>query len=193
MFRRSISLNVVAVCLSLLCGTYPTFAEEGTKCKCISHQAEAEATGTCSRTEDDTYCTLVFTTTQPKEYNDFVTRLQSLGLEIDPREALQIAYKYPPNNLNAEQLKGILPVLFAISQRTHFQYLTPEITKIFSGDISQIFEPYRKEGKSVIKTNVGNFNATISYGCMELSRGKVFTMVKTRWSKAEFFCDDFPK
>ena len=80
MFRRSISLNVVAVCLSLLCGTYPTFAEEGTKCKCISHQAEAEATGTCSRTEDDTYCTLVFTTTQPKEYNDFVTRLQSLGL-----------------------------------------------------------------------------------------------------------------
>jgi hypothetical protein len=128
-----------------------------------------------------------------KEYNDFVTRLQSLGLEIDPREALQIAYKYPPNNLNAEQLKGILPVLFAISQRTHFQYLTPEITKTFSGDISQIFEPYRKEGKSVIKTNVGNFNATISYGCMELSRGKVFTMVKTRWSKAEFFCDDFPK
>ncbi len=155
----------------------------------ISHQAEAEATGTCSRTEDDTYCTLVFTTT----HNDFVTLLQSLGLEKDPREALQIAYKYPPNNLNAEQLKGILPVLFAISQRTHFQYLTPEIAKTFSGDISQIFEPYRKEGKSVIKTNVDNFNATISYGCMELSRGKVFTMVKTRWSKAEFFCDDFPK
>jgi hypothetical protein len=192
MFRCSTSIYFVALfIISILFYTHPSFAEDGTKCKCISHPAEAEALGTCSRTEDDKYCTLVFTTTPQEEYDDFKKRLQSFNLMIDPREALKMAYNTPPNEFRDDQLKEILPILFAISQRTHFQNLTPHIAKLFSTNLKEIFGPYKGRGKSVKKINVGNFNAIISYGCIELRQNKIFTMVKTRWSNAEFFCDDF--
>jgi hypothetical protein len=179
--------------LSLLYSSFPSFAENGTKCKCINHPAEAEGVGTCSRTEDDKYCTLVFTTTPQEEYEDFKKRLQSIGLKMDPREALQMAYKIPPEGFKDEELKDILPVLFAISQRTHFQNLTPEIATSFSGDMNKIFGLFREKGKLVTERNVGIFKAKISYGCMELRIDKISTMVKTRWSNAELFCDDFPE
>ena len=187
--------NLARLCLiAFLSALITAYAEAGTKCKCETHLAEAEATGTCSRTEDKNYCTLVFTTTPQTEYQVFVNRLRKLGLNDDPRKILEMAYKMPPQSFNEKLLRQALPILFAISQRTYFQEVTADIAKAFGKQpLKEIQGAYQKEGTSVIKTKLGPFNATVSYGCIELKRGDLATMVKTRWSKAEFFCHDFKK
>ena len=192
MYMNSSKSILSGVCLIFLLFSIITqTAEAGTKCKCEKHPAEAEAIGTCSRTEDPNYCTLVYTTTPEEEYKAFVDRLQKLGLREDPRQILRMAYEVPPQKFGADLLRNTLTILFAISQRRHFQDVTPEVAKAFKQPINEIQQAYQKEGKSVTKSKIGSFDAIISYGCIELRRGNLVTMVKTRWSKANFFCNDF--
>src|SRR5215469_15284067 len=86
-----------------------------TKCQCKQHPADAEANGTCSRTEDEKRCTLTFTATSPEEYQEFLSRLKKLGLVDDPHYILWLTYQYPPETYPDKFVVDDLPVLFAIS------------------------------------------------------------------------------
>ena len=164
--------------------------------------ASAEATGTCSRTEDEKKCTLTFTTTTPEEYAEFLKRLQTLNLKLDPRATLHFVFENPPEKWPDDFVRTMLPVLFAISERTHFARLD-DFHKTMSEirdfallkqekEISYLIRD-RELVSSAKKLALDPYTATISYGCIELQRAKFYAMVKTRWSSAMNFCDDFSK
>ena len=82
-------------------------ANAGTMCKCERHKAEAEANGTCSRTEDSRYCTLAFSAT-PKAYRkvfrNFLSEVkkevkkrtkQDMSISTNVDETLMFAFSYP--------------------------------------------------------------------------------------------------
>jgi hypothetical protein len=189
--------NLILVCMITIIMA-SLHAQAGTKCKCERHSADAEANGTCSRTEDTAYCTLAFTATPAEDYDAFVDRLEKMGLELNPRYVLNEAWKRPPESFSDDELVKALPVLFAISQREHFREITPEIAKIFSSkdyhkNIASLLGAYRTNSQSVTKIEVGPFIAVVSYGCMELRNNNIITMVKTRWALSEFFCSDIKR
>ena len=96
----------------------------------------------------------------------------------------------------------MLPVLFAISERTHFSkpedfFKTMSEIRDFAllkqeKEIGRLMRD-RELVSSAKKFSLDPYGATISYGCIELQRAKFYAMVKTRWSPAISFCDDFPK
>ncbi len=178
---------------------YSPYAK-ATTCSCKQHQASAEASGTCSRTEDEKKCTLAFTTTTPAEYADFVKRLKDIKLTADPRETLRIVSGGPPEKWPSNFVMDLLPVLFAISQRTHFTDPNDALNTIneirnfeFEKRKTEIEDAIRnpKYRQSSTKISLNRYNAVISYGCIELQLDKFYTMVKTQWSGAMKFCDDF--
>lgn len=163
-----------------------------TQCKCRQHPSEAEASGTCSRTEDPNYCTLKFSTTTPQEYLEFVSRLSKDGIG-PPRDALVFASQNAAQNWKPSDIATHLPSLFAVSQRTTFQDQTARVAvEIREAAKNETFIGAFVNGKreaTVIRLK--EFEATVSLGCVELRRDKLFTMVKTQWSEAKFFCNDF--
>jgi hypothetical protein len=185
-----------SITLSLLC--LVSASAFATKCRCKQHAADAEANGTCSRTEDEKLCTLTFTATPPQEYEQFKSRLKELGLTDDPHDILRQAYEKAPDTYSDKDkfITDDLPILFAISQREeHFQPRTKEILEVIRANKLEIqkvftspdFKYKSKDGK------IGQFDAVISYGCIELSAGKFSSMVKTRWAGSNKLCNDFPK
>jgi hypothetical protein len=187
--------------LAIVTVGHPSTAH-ATPCACRQHAASAEASGTCSRTEDEKKCTLAFTTTTPEEYAEFLKRLQTLNLKQDPREALRFVFENPPEKWPDDFVRTMLPVLFAISERTHFAksddfFKTMSEIRDFAllkqeKEISRLIRN-RELVSSWKKLSLDPFTATISYGCIELQRGTFYAMVKTRWSAALNFCDDVPK
>ena len=169
-------------------------AAQTTPCKCQQHPAEAQATGTCSRSEDQSYCTLEFTTNTQEGYEQFVSRLKGMGIG-SPLEALRFADEHPPESWNPDDIKTYLPALFAVSQRTRFQERTSSIANAIresSQSNSQLFGAFTAKGKRVAQQfQIGDFSAVVSYGCVELNQPSFHSMVKTRWSEAGVFCSDF--
>lgn len=190
-FHANSYVVILGLALSILLVSPQALA---TTCKCRQHPAQAEASGTCSRTEDKSSCTLTFTATTPEEYARFVRELRSYGLdEIDPHLALDFAMRSRPEEWKIQGLAKVLPVLFAISQREIFVDVTPKVFEAFKSNCTQdacsVFEhAFRLSGQTVEK-DFGEFKASVSYGCIELQRGDLYTMVKTRWSPRRFFCD----
>jgi hypothetical protein len=175
-----------------------TSLANATECKCRQHKSEAEAGGTCSRTEDAQYCTLRFSSTTEAEYKAFTDALAKIGMEVMPREALQFAFERPSKEWDQTALQKMLPPLFAVSQRTLFREQTAIVAtalrdalKQGSPTASRISEAWRGYGPKVARLDVPPFQATVSAGCIELRRAEFSTMVKTRWSETRFFCDDF--
>lgn len=163
-----------------------------TQCKCRQHPSEAEATGTCSRTEDPSYCTLKFTTTTPEEYREFVSRLKRIGIG-PPRDALRFAFQNPPENWSDSDIAAVLPPLFAVSQRTAFQDETARIGQNLqeAAKNNEFVIAFVKSEREAVEIRLKDYRATVSRGCVELQRDKLFTMVKTRWAESMFYCDDF--
>jgi hypothetical protein len=192
--RRQLRVFMASMC-SLLSMFLIITAAHSTQCKCRQHNADAEANGTCSRTEDEKRCSLCFTTTTPEEYRRFVSQLQNLGLKTDPREVLSKAAQMPPESHGSLFVSEYLPILFSISQRVYFEDRTPQIVKAIRSNQKVIEEillnPEYK--RRAVKQQLSNFDATISYGCVEIKEGNFYSMVKTRWSEGVFFCNDFPK
>ncbi|MEO3428482.1 hypothetical protein AAFN88_06460 [Pelagibius sp. CAU 1746] len=173
----------------------PFFASnaKATTCECKQHPAEAEAAGTCSRTEDKDNCTLSFTSTPPEAYKDFVSRLQGLGIEQDPRQALDQAFKMPPE-FYRDGLYQLLPALFAVSQRTKFQDATPIMLKAVqnvaeSDDAATIKDIFANKGADPKQGSAGGVAWLASYGCVSLKFDGFEFMVKTRFSQRVYFCD----
>jgi hypothetical protein len=168
----------------------------GTKCKCKQHPADAEASGTCSRTEDEKLCTLTFTATPLQEYEQFKTRLKALGLTDDPHAVLRAAYEQEPKAYSDTFITEDLPILFAISQREdHFQPRTAEILKAIRANKDKIKSAFMNPDFKYKATSgdISQFKAVISYGCIELSVGQFSSLVKTRWAESNKLCDDFSK
>ena len=167
---------VISLSLAIAMSLFPVEAS-ATTCKCRQHNAEAEASGTCSRTEDKNSCTLTFTTTTPEEYRSFVDRLNSLGRDfglaiMDPRNALEFASRNQPEQWRGGDLATALPVLFSISQRQDFLDATPRVFEAFKSHCNQIScslikDAFRIQG-SETSIQFGRFDATVSYGCIEL-------------------------
>ena len=194
------------------------FAQAGTSCKCRRHNAEAEATGTCSRTEDSKYCTLKFSATPPGYREVFVEFIDQVNDEIGPQvpistdvnETLNFAFRTRPSDWDEAQLRHHLPLLFAISQReiydeyrdrqglSHVNYrfrtTTFRVARLIDENARQIMENWRDEDSlgSPVYTQYFNYaEAEISYGCIQLNFGDgVETMVKTRFSLGGYFCTD---
>ncbi len=164
-----------------------------TSCSCKNHNANSEADGTCSRTEDDKLCTMRFSATTPEEYRVFRRTLSDLGLKNEPRRALTLSKDIPPEELGPAFIRDMLPILFAISQRDNFAKNIPLIAEIVKVNSETIFSVYADREYQVDKKimKFGDYSAIISYGCMELKLGNFATMVKTPWSLALFYCDDF--
>jgi len=201
MASNRLLLAFVIVGLAIVTAGHPSTAY-ATPCACRQHAASAEASGTCSRTEDEKKCTLAFTTTTPEEYTEFLKRLQTLNLKQDPREALRFVFENPPEKWPDDFVRTMLPVLFAISERIHFAK-AEDFFKTMSEIRDLALLKQEKEISRLIrnrelvsswkKLSIDPFTATISYGCIELQRGTFYAMVKTRWSAAVNFCDDVPK
>ena len=137
-FRIPSVLGMGLATLSLLFLISVTTANAGTQCKCQKHNAEAEADGTCSLTEDSSYCTITFSATSTAYRRVFVEFLEKVQNEVRRKtdiefaisgnvdETLGFAFRSPPEVWSEEHLRQFLPVLFAMSQRS-----------IFSEDISR--------------------------------------------------------
>jgi hypothetical protein len=183
-----------SITLSLLC--LLGAAAYATKCRCKQHAADAEADGTCSRTEDEKLCTLTFTATPPQDYEQFKSRLKNLGLTDDPHDVLRQTYEKTPDTYSDRFITDDLPILFAISQREeHFRPRTKEILEAIRADKEKIKGVFANiDFKHKFKDDkIGQFDAVISYGCIELSAGKFSSMVKTRWAESNKLCNDFSK
>ena len=189
----------------------------GTLCKCRNHSAEAEANGTCSRTEDKKYCTLKFSATPPS-YRDvfveFIEEINTIGLQVtistDVVEALRFAFTTSPDHWDEDTIRHFLPLLFAISQREiytedpdqlglsdsnyHFRDTTFSVARFIDANAEDILKYWGDTSTLVSNVdlhNYGGVSATISYGCIQLRFDDgVETMVKTRFSLGGYFCTD---
>ena len=215
---KNLYLAVFAICILVA-----TDANAGTRCNCRYHSAEAEADGTCSRTEDSSYCTLAFSAT-PLAYRDvFVKSLvdvtnivsqrieQEIPISTNVDETLGFAFETPPEAWGPENLKKHLPLLFAMSQRDifkegrsareglnadnyYFREATIEVTAFIFENADQIAKQWSNKeslaGGAKFE-QVGNHEAIISYGCIEVHIGTaIYTMVKTKFSLGGFSCSD---
>jgi hypothetical protein len=186
--------HVAKALASLLATFMLATSGHATECKCRQHPAEAESDGTCSRTEDPNYCTLRFRTTPPGEYEEFVERLRKIGVGA-PKVSLQFANSKPPQAWGPKEIEQLLPALFAMSQRTQFQDQTARIAEAIrqASKNENFVKFFASADQNAIKLKLGDFDATVSLGCVELNRGadRFYSMVKTPSSKSRFFCDDF--
>ena len=209
-----LTLCLFAACLVM----QPATAEAGTQCKCKQHKAEAEADGTCSRTESSSYCTLKFSATPPQYrevFVDFLTQVESelFGQKVfskDVVESLGFAYDTPPINWSVEDLIARLPLLFAISQRhiagDHgspgldtnnypFRNATLEVVKFVTDNADRILfgwtDPSTMDDGSGDSWSNNGILSYVSYGCIEVRLSdEVETMVKTRFSLGGYDCRD---
>lgn len=185
-----ISLMILFIVVSF---TLPVWS---TTCKCRQHSAKAEAGGTCSRTEDRSMCTLAFSATTEAEYRDLVRRLNRHNINVSPHDALDFAWENPPERWRENDIGKYLAPLFIISMKHGFSNISDELLKTianesqkWSSDI-KAFSNTNYQRRSV-NSRIGSFDATISYGCIELRKGDFYSMVKTRYSLANNYCDDF--
>lgn len=188
---RLMNLLVVTAILFLHLGH--VYDAQATTCDCKQHSADAEASGTCSRTEDESNCTLSFTSTPPEAYEEFVSRLQGLGVKWDPREALRLVSRRPPEDFSG-MLFELMPPLFAISQRTHFREATPRMLEAVraiesSVNADRIRSRFVQRDGQATTIDEGNAVWIVSYGCANLRLSDIEFMIKTRWSPRLFDCE----
>lgn len=217
-FLAAIVSTLVAV--PLLSVVSLTEAHAGTKCDCKRHNAEAEASGTCSRTEDDSYCTLKFSAT-PRAYRRvFADFLQQVESEVrwqtnqdfrisDVDAALNFSWRTPPFDWEAPHIRQYLPVLFAISQREtisddrrpglsdhnyRFRQTTFDVTTFIVESTDAILQGWQDRdtmSDRAIAIELHNrVRATVSYGCIQVNLEGVETMVKTAFSLGGYGCTD---
>ena len=189
-YRTTVICCVILFFLSTILITKGISNAETNRCPCKYHSAVAQGSGTCSRSEDKTRCTIEFSATTPEEYMEFVNKLQKIVLREDPRGSIYFANKLPPEGWDVNFVKYKLPVLFAISQQFGFEDQIPITKKILETKAPEILkalqEPSRKE---CVKIQSEGFQLNIGYGCIEMHRGDFSSMVKTPWSGADFYCD----
>jgi len=194
---RYLNKTTVFIFLILLfIGVAFTLPVWSTTCKCRQHSAKAEAGGTCSRTEDRNMCTLAFSATTEAEYKDLVRRLNRHNIYVSPHDALDFAWQNSPEKWGEKDIGRYLAPLFIISMKHGFSNISDELLRTISkeskkwqSDINQFSN--RNYQRRSINSRLGSFDATISYGCIELRKGDFYSMVKTRFSQAKNYCDDF--
>ena len=188
---RRLLVTIIAIAIVLPLSTTRTYATP-TRCPCRHHPAEAEAEGTCSRTEEPKWCTLAFSATSEEEYTKLVNRLKQFNFQVTPRDALRVSWEVPPEKWAAWDY---LAALFIISQKWEgFKKQSEEVLEAISKEVRpealKYFGDHELMSKAT-KINIGRFEAIISYGCIELRRDDFYTMVKLRFSQAINYCDDF--
>lgn len=189
MFRIMVVFFFVSGCV-LLC---PKLVS-ATMCRCHQHSAESEAEGACSRTEDEKQCSLVFTPGSKALYSRLSQRLRKRERQTGAKEALYQFSILRPEELGEEFVTDLLPALFEVSQKDKFPRFSSAISRILrSKDFQRIGQimlspEYLKTSKH---HRIDDFSVTVSYGCIEFQQGTFFSMVKTQWSRAIFYCDDF--
>ena len=216
---NSAAVKFLSVVLVLLLTIPLQLAQAGTSCKCVQHKAEAEARGTCSRTEDSSYCTLKFDATPLLYREAFVKFLDEVQDSIDVRvpistdidAVLDFAFLTLPSQWTENDIRQYLPVLFAISQRSIFagrnsrpgldssSYPFRETTFAVAAFIDRaapkLVGPWTDDmtlGTEVEYRSMDrDVEAAISFGCIQLrfSNG-VETMVKTKFSLGGYDCTD---
>ena len=189
-YRTTVICWVILFVLSTLIVAKRTSNAETSRCPCKYHSAVAQGAGTCSRSEDRSRCTIEFSATNQEEYMKFLNKLQKIGLREDPRGSIYFANKYSPERWDVNFVTEKLPVLFAISQQFGFEDKILITKKILEAKATKILkalqDPSRKEGAKML---FEGFQLNIGYGCIEMHRADFSSMVKTPWSKADFYCD----
>lgn len=174
--------------------TVPAF---GTTCECKKHPAAATAEGTCSLTEDVRACSIAFDATSPEEYARYRDALVELGLELDPHDVLTRSREVSPRGW--EDPVNMTLVLFSVSQkdrlaRFEMEYMRELIMVARESDqYSRALDVFSSpEYKRAVKRDeIGEFELTASYGCLDLERSDFRVLLKTQWSEACTACDDF--
>ena len=193
----SITTGLLLGTLFLLFTLMVSVAEAGTSCKCKRHKAEAEASGTCSRTEDSNYCTLKFSATPPEHRQAFIEFLQEVENNVgrgsrdniiskDVDRSLNFAFATPPADWRAKDIRSHLPLLFAISQRNvysddasgglssdsyRFRDTTFQVTDFIFRNAEEILELWSNDNTLTTSTNfqqIGGVDAAVSYGCIQV-------------------------
>jgi hypothetical protein len=173
---------VVALCPAVTFGA--------AKCACRQHSAEAEGPTLCSRTENRRICEIAFSATPEHERRELLTRLEGMGLRVEPDRALEFVAQSPPKEWTLEDIRAKLPVLFAISQKRRFGDATEMVTSFIRRYADAIHRGISTPGNQVIQHDFAEASMTASYGCLEIGRESFFTMVKSQYSQRPFYCDD---
>jgi len=200
-------IGIILIALMVVSHTPTALA---TSCKCKQFPSEAEAEGTCSRTEDKQSCTMSFTSTTPEEYEKLKNLLTDLGKAkldvavVEPHEAIAITRDTKPEDYSDKMLLSLLPSMLAISQRTTFSDLIPAMFDLIAAarkeeKFDDIFRVFANPTGEPERISFAGATAIVSYGCIDITvetlrtdameRGNLSMMMKTRWSPRQFFCD----
>lgn len=135
--------RLLMACFAMVCVLQFVPVEAGTKCSCDQHKAEAEAAGTCSKTETSSKCSLKFSST-PRIYRQLFVeylaqfdrivreRYDRVRISTDVDASLTFAFTTPPGQWSELDIVSHLPLLFAMSQRPSYadgdtRYARPEL------------------------------------------------------------------
>lgn len=179
----------------LFCGAI-SFPESlsAKNCPCRLHPAESDAEGACSRTEDEHRCSIVFTSKFAQSSASIPPLKFTSGVE--PKGAAAIAPASLPNEAGSKESAAQLQALFELSQGKRFARFSTGISGVLRGTDFQEISAILKNSeyaRSAKRQQMGGFSVVASFGCVEFQQGKFSSMVKMPWSRAQFYCDDFPE
>ena len=139
-----------------------TLSASADECTCVQHKAKAIGSGSCSRTEDASLCTITFSSASSKR------------VSVD---VLSDATRHRPEQWSAKTRQHI-PDLLALSQGEEQQ----KQTEVFFGSLpidaqSELMAAFASAGvrKQTIHRVGGKILAAASYGCFEIRFGDTVT------------------
>jgi len=163
----------------------------GTKCDCRPEiNAEAEAQGTCEKTQDDAkWCKLKFNSAIGKdtpEQMEFFNKVEKfLSRKFDNVKSAMVVNEVPPEKWDRSFVTEHFATLFAVALYDTAPERMVEIFKILQTNSEKLLEFVKGEERF---QKIEKYNVTGSCGCLEFVDGLFSTMVKTRHSFATKGC-----
>jgi hypothetical protein len=160
--------------LSILVVAYSVGA---TECSCKYHKARAEAAGTCSVSEDESLCTLTFTTSAGSSHQRLPSDVRSDVNELDPAKWSAKSFDY-------------LPTLIGFSQSDAQQVETRKIFSQLSREKQrELRRAFASDDQEPFVTTVDGKIIAASYGCFAIKLTNSQTTLKTPFARSSSVCD----
>jgi hypothetical protein len=120
-------------------------------------------------------------------------QLAAAGVAADPRAALRRARETPPEAWTAREFETVMSVLFALSQRVVAPAELAAVTRFLGDHAAELrarfVDPELRRRAEILE--LPDFTATVSYGCLELTRSDVLLRAKLPSALALERCTNF--
>lgn len=164
MITRANWMIAIAIILALSIVKAPAIAKE---CKCDKHNAKASGSGSCSLSEDTSYCSITYSGSEKKSQGLTVTELVGkFGITIKPEDALVALDKDRPTDINPNNLRQIIAAALLST-------LPGELSPPLRSELPSMVE-------KILNLDTKGFQKT---GCLNLSAGDFRFFLISKYSE----------